>query len=257
MSETISRRKFTQAGLSTLITASLLQTLLEHDAFADKVKPITEKWLKDLVALCGDLKKVDAATAKISQLQWQTKVESLFSKVELGEMLNLIDFDKLAASAPLKDQGESSSPVVFPAIEGLTNNLGFGRQLFAVKKGRSIAPHGHNNMATAFFILKGQFQGRHFDRVEDQPGYMIVKPTIDRAFGVGESSTISDFKDNVHWFQGVSDTAFIFNIHVDNVNPGSGKETGRVYIDPAGEKLSGGLIKARIINGGEAYKLYG
>ena len=69
-----------------------------------------------------------------------------------------------------------------------------------------------------------------------------------------ENSTLSDIKDNVHWFQATSDASFIFNIHVMSVVPG---RTGRVYIDPDGEKLSGGRIKARKIDHAEANKLYG
>lgn len=252
MSDQLTRRAFTQATLSSIITASLLQMLFESDALAEQVKPITEKWLKDLVALSTDLEG-----AKVSQLDWQAKVEELFGKVELEEMLRLIDFEKLTANMKLVDRGERSAAIEFPQVQGLPTHLGFGRQLFAVKKGRSIAPHGHNNMATAFYILKGEFQGKHFDRVEDTKTHMIVKPTIDRVFRPTESSTVSDFKDNVHWFKAVSDTAFIFNIHVNDINPTSGKDTGRVYIDPNGEKLSGGLIRAEIIDGKEAYKRYG
>jgi hypothetical protein len=257
MSQPLTRRAFTQASLTSLITTALLQTLLESDALAAKVKPVTEKWLKDLTALCADLKKTEEARARLSQLQWQEKVQELFSRIELQEMFNLIDFDRLAATTRLPDRGEGSGPIVFPHIEGLTNSLGFGRQLFAVKKGRSIAPHGHNNMATAFYILKGEFHGRHYDRLEDLPDHMIVKPTLDRIFKPTECSTVSDFKDNVHWFQATSETAFIFNIHIGGVNPGSGRETGRVYIDLDGETLSGGLIKARVIDGDEAYRRYG
>ena len=79
---------------------------------------------------------------------------------------------------------------------------------------------------------------------------------IDRAFTAGDHSTVSDNKDNVHWFTATSDTAFIYNIHVLNVNPDK-KENGRIYIDPNGEKLSEGRIKARRISSTEVYKLYG
>ena len=41
-----------------------------------------------------------------------------------------------------------------------------------------------------------------------------------------------------------------------NVDPDI-KNTGRVYIDPAGEKLSDNRIKAKRISAGEVYKLYG
>jgi hypothetical protein len=85
---------------------------------------------------------------------------------------------------------------------------------------------------------------------------MIIRPTIDRTFAPGEHSTVSDFKDNVHWFTATSDRAFIFNIHVMNVDPAK-KENGRVYIDPNGEKLSEGRIRARRVSAAEVFKLYG
>jgi hypothetical protein len=85
---------------------------------------------------------------------------------------------------------------------------------------------------------------------------MIIRPTIDRSFGVGEHSTVSDYKDNVHWFTATSEQAFIFNIHVNNVDPDK-KLNGRVYVDPNGEKLSDNRIRAKRVSSGEVYKLYG
>ena len=117
-------------------------------------------------------------------------------------------------------------------------------------------PHGHNNMATAFLILQGDFRGRHYDRLEDDGEHIIIRPTIDRAFATGEHSTVSDHKDNVHWFTATSEQAFIFNIHVMNVDPEK-KNTGRVYLDPNGEKLSDNRIRARRVSSGEVYRLYG
>ena len=118
-------------------------------------------------------------------------------------------------------------------------------------------PHGHNNMATAFLILKGDLRGRHYDRVRDEPEHMIIKPTIDRKFGPGECSTVSDYKDNVHWFQALTEPAFIFNLHVLDVNPSGAQATGRVYVDPQGESIAGGLTRARLIGYKEANQLYG
>jgi hypothetical protein len=126
-----------------------------------------------------------------------------------------------------------------------------------MKPGRSVIPHGHNNMATAFLILKGNFQGRHYDRLADEADHLIIRPTIDRRFGPAECSTVSDFKDNIHWFTAEGGPGFIFNIHVMEVNPASGKRTGRVYLDPHGEKLQDGTIRARRIDYDEANKLYG
>ena len=246
---TISRRDFHQQTLGSLLTWSLLETLFSGDAFADDVKPIAAKWLAELNSMSVDLKG-----KKLDPLQWQKQVEQLFSKVDLPELLKFIDFEKLTKDVKPKDHGELSLRATLPKVEGLPTDLVYGHQVFALNKDRSVVPHGHDNMATAFLILKGGFRGRHYDRLEDDPKHMIVKPTLDKAFGPGTYSTLSDLKDNVHWFQATSDGSFIFNIHVMSVVPG---RTGRVYIDPDGEKLSGGRIKARKIDHAEANKLYG
>ena len=246
---TISRRDFHQQTLGSLLTWSLLETLFSGDAFAEEVKPIAAKWLAELNSMSLDLKG-----KKLDPLQWQKQVEQLFSKVDLPEMLKFIDFEKLTKDIKPKDRGELSLRATLPKVEGLPTDLVFGHQVFALNKDRSVVPHGHDNMATAFLILKGDFRGRHYDRLEDEPKHMIVKPTLDKAFGAGTYSTVSDLKDNVHWFQANSDSSFIFNIHVMSVVPG---RTGRIYIDPDGERLSGGRIKARKIDHAEANKLYG
>ena len=79
----------------------------------------------------------------------------------------------------------------------------------------------------------------------------------DRAFKPGECSTISDHKDNVHWFKCDSDTGFIFNMHVMGYNPENKKNASRVYVDPDGEKTAGGLIVAKKVTSAEAHKKYG
>ena len=246
---TISRRVFQQQTLGSLLTWSLLETLLSGDAFAAEIKSTATKWLSELNSMSLDLKG-----KKLDPLQWQSQVEELFRKVDLPELLTFIDFEKLTRDVKPKERGELSLRPKLPEVEGLPTNLVFGHQVFALNKDRSVVPHGHDNMATAFLILKGDFRGRHYDRLEDDAKHLIIKPTLDQEFKPGTYSTVSDLKDNVHWFQAKSDESFIFNIHVMGVLPG---KTGRVYIDPEGEKLSAGRIKARKINYAEASRLYG
>ena len=246
----LSRRGFNQGTLSSLLTFSLLESLYAGDAFAAEIQPVTAKWLATLNQLGQDVKG-----KKLSQVQWQGQVEELFAEVELADLLKFIDFEKLTANLKFRDRGELSVRPKFPEVEGLPTNLVFGHQTFALKKDRSVVPHGHNNMATAFLVLDGEFEGRHYDRLEDQDKHFIIKPTIDRRFTAGQFSTVSDHKDNVHWFKAVSEQGFIFNIHVLNVV--EGKSSGRVYLDPNGEPISGGRIRARKIRAAEAYKLYG
>ena len=64
---------------------------------------------------------------------------------------------------------------------------------------------------------------------------------------------MSDHKDNVHWFKAESDAAAIFNIHVMGYNPANPNSANRVYVDPDGEKASGGLIVAKKISSRECH----
>ncbi len=248
----ISRRGFAGHSLGSLLTFSLLETLFACDAFGKAIQPITAKWLDELNNLSQDLRN-----ETLTQVVWQDKIEELFAQVDLPRLLAFVDFDRLATDAKLVHKGARSLRCNFPQVEGLPTNLVFGKQIFAVKKGRSVVPHGHNNMATAFLVLDGKFEGRHYDRLEDEEEHIIIKPTIDRDFKQGECSTVSDYKDNVHWFRASHEPSFLFNIHVLNVRPDSDRKTGRVYVDPAGEQLNDGLIRARRISYGEANRLYG
>lgn len=245
------RRDFSKQTLGSLLTFSLLETVLSSGALADAVKPIAAKWLADLNGMSQDLKG-----KKLKQTAWQAQVEQLFAQVDLAEFLSYVDFEQLTKNVQFKERGERSIRAEFPSVEGLPTELVFGHQMFALRKDRSVVPHGHNNMATAFLVLQGEFEGKHYDRLEDHKDHMIVKPTIDRKFTRGECSTVSDHKDNVHWFKATSDTAYIFNIHVLNVDPEI-KRSGRVYIDPFGEQLSGGRIKAEKLRSADAFRRFG
>ncbi|MEX2286698.1 MAG: hypothetical protein WD648_06390 [Planctomycetaceae bacterium] len=248
----ISRRAFNAQTLGSLLAWSLLETFSRNNLFADEVKPITTKWLRDVDELARQVRDQE-----LRQVEWQAKVEELFAKVDLHDLLKMIEFDAVTKNVKLLDKGALSLRAKFPHVEGLPTKFVFGTQIFALKKGRSVIPHGHNNMATAFLILKGELRGRHYDRIEDLGDHLIIKPTLDKTFSVGGCSTVSDYKDNVHWFQALSDEAYIFNIHVYHVTPGSGYGPERIYLNPEGEKLAGGLIRAPRMEHEDLLRIYG
>ncbi len=247
-----SRRSFNRKLLGSLMTFGLLETLVARDLFADSVKPVINKWIVELHELCRDVKD-----QKVKDLDWQAKLEELYKKVDLPDLVKLLDLDKLAASLKYPAKGAASLGVDLSKLEGLPANFVLGKQIFAMEKGRSVVPHGHDNMCTGFIVLRGNFTGKHYDRVEDNDDHYLIKPTIDRTFKPGECSTVSDHKDNVHWFQADSETGFIFNIHVMGYNLETKKSPGRVYVDPDGEKVAGGLIKAKKVSSSECHKKYG
>jgi hypothetical protein len=250
--EPTSRREFSRQALQSLMGVALIEGLASRNLFGREVTPLLDEWFKELHQISQELKD-----HKTKDTEFQKSLEALYKRVDLPTLLKTLNFDTLTKDLEYPAHGAKSLPVDFKNVSGLPMNLVFGRQIFAMKKGRSVIPHGHDNMATGFLVLKGDFRGRHWDRVEDHEDHYVVRPTIDKKFTVGETSTISDHKDNVHWFTAESEVAFLFNIHVVGYNPDNPKTGGRVYVDPLGEKLSNGLNKAPKISYGKANQMYG
>jgi hypothetical protein len=246
-----SRREFNASMLGSLITFGLIETLWSRDLFADEVKPTIQNWLKELVEMTSDLRG-----RKLTDLEFQKKMEDLYKRVDLQALCSLIKLDEVE-KRKLPVNGAASVGIDLKTVEGLPSNLGFGKQIFGCGKGRSVVPHGHINMCTGFIILKGKWHGRHYDKLETHTDHYIIKPTIDRSFGPGDLSTISDHKDNIHWFQAVSESAYIFNVHVIQYDEKIKESGGRLYLDPDGEKLAGGLVKAPKMNSSACHKKYG
>jgi hypothetical protein len=246
------RRQFTRDALRSLTALALIEGLYAHRLFGKDVTPIVDAWFRELHQISRDV-----LDHKVKDVEFQKSLEGLYARADLPALLKALDFDRMAAGVNYPAHGARSLPVDFTRVSGLPTKLVFGRQIFAMGPGRSVIPHGHDNMATGFLVLKGHLRGRHYDRVEDHKDHYLIRPTIDRTFAPGESSTISDHRDNVHWFQAEGGPAFLFNIHVDGYNSANPKKPGRVYVDPLGEKVAGGLVKAPKITYGRANEMYG
>jgi hypothetical protein len=231
---------------------ALVRSLDSAGAVAGSVAPVVRKWLMEMESVSKQLR-----SGKVEPAEWQRQIESLLSNVDFKDLLSAIDYDRLSKTAILPEDHESAEDVDFSGNRGLPSELSFAPYFYAMKKGVSIVPHGHRNMATMHMMLTGQAHGRQFERVSDEEHYLTIRPTIDKVIEPGAVTTISDQKNNIHWFRALSEPVFMFNIGVYGIHP-SEKFTGRDYIDPqGGQKLSGGLIRARRIEVNEAYKLYG
>lgn len=246
------RREFTRQALQSLTALALIEGLSAHRLFGRDVAPTIDAWFHDLHAISKDV-----ADHHVKDVEFQKALEALYARVDLPALLKSLDFDRMAAGVNYPALGARSLPVDFTHVSGLPTNLVFGRQIFAMAKGRSVVPHGHDNMATGFIVLRGNLRGRHWDRVEDHADHYLIRPSIDRTFKPGEFSTVSDHRDNVHWFTAETDSAFIFNVHVVNTDPGNPRNPNRVYIDPLGEKVAGGLVRAPKISYGKVNQMYG
>ena len=167
----LTRRDFSQRTVKAFLAFSLIDHLCNSGLLARDLKPTAVQWLNEINQIGFDLKG-----QKLDELVWQQKAENLLTnRIELTELLKFIDFDQVEKNAKFVDNGARSIRFKYPKIEGVPEKLAFGQQIFALKKDRSVVPHGHNNMATAFLVLKGNFHGRHYDRIEDQEKHMIIK----------------------------------------------------------------------------------
>jgi hypothetical protein len=250
--ERLSRRAFTHTMLNSLLTLSLVESLDKVNVLASPFKPVVRKWLIEMEHTTQELRQ-----GKVKPTEWQQQIESLLSRVELKDLLSSIDYDRLAKTAIFPEDHESAEDVDFSQNEGVPEELSFAPYFYAMKKGVAIVPHGHLNMTSMHMMLKGQAHSWQFERVSDEGQYLTIKPTIDKVLNVGAVSTVSDLRDNIHWFKALSEPVFMFNIGVFRIKP-SEAFIGRDYIVPlGGEKLKDGLIRARRIEVNEPYKLYG
>ena len=244
------RREFNKILTSSLLSHGLLSSLFLHEAFAKEVKPITDHWSLRLQEYCLDLRK-----EAISIEDWRRLISELYARIDLQELIRFIDLDNLIKGFEYPDLGVNTKWVRFPQLEGLPAKTAFIKKVFGMKRDRAIIPHGHTNMISAHLILKGEMHLRHYDKLEILDNQMIIQPTIDKSINVGEHSTISDDKDNVHWFVAKSDHAFTFDVIMLDLN-------GKVYdihnLD-IHEKvdLPDGKMRVPILGVEEALKKYG
>ncbi|HYH67928.1 MAG TPA: hypothetical protein VD866_24740 [Urbifossiella sp.] len=245
------RREFGSQFLGALVAYGLIETCWRRDLFAQEVRPTVDAWFKELGAMTADLRG-----RKFTDLQFQEQMEALYRRVDLPALCRLIKLDEIE-QRKLPDNGALSAGFNLGGTGGLPAAPGFGKQIFGCGRGRSIVPHGHANMCTGFIILKGRWVGKHYDRVETAADHYLIRPTIDKEFDPGEVSTISDHKDNVHWFRATTDGAYIFNVHIDGYDPRLGAGSGRLYLDPAGERVAGGLVKAAKMSSADCHRKYG
>jgi hypothetical protein len=248
--ETQNRRDFSKQILGTALNYFLLESLFSSQAFAKPVAPIANHWAKQLSEICNDLK-----LEKISSSLWQNQVEKLFNHIQLEELLKFIDFETLTKNFDYPDLGVNTKMITFPKLDGLPEKTVFIKKIFGMRKDRAIIPHGHSNMSSAHLVLKGEFALKHYDKVHEDEKNLFIKPTIEKIAKLGSSSSISDEKNNIHWFIANTETAFTFDVIMLDLG---GKEYDIHNIDiEAGEKTRDGLIRAPKMDVQTALKKYG
>lgn len=225
---------------------------------ADAADSRIEQWTRELDDASRRL-----AQRKISPLEWQEAVDTLYRSVPMESLLAMIDFRRLAdrlTAIDLGKKGEIFSDIALGPIPKTAREADTASAIVKiahVKKGRSIPPHGHSSMVSAFLCLSGEFDVRLYDRIDDLGDDMIVRQTVDQKnAGAGSWSSISDYRDNVHWLTATSDDCFLFTCKLIRLEPDR-EFHGRINLNMRDAKpLGKGTWRAAKISGIESSQIH-
>jgi len=202
---------------------------------------------------------------RISSLQWQEAMDRIYRDVSVPALHERLDFkllQKEILDAIGPQRGELFRRVVLPGSdeakkEGKEPHRALITKVAHIKKGRSIPPHGHSNMASAFLCISGEFAVRKYDKLEENDGEMVLRQTIDEpAAGVGTWSSISDYRNNVHWLTAKTDDCYLFTSKLIGVETGRPLH-GRINFDVLDAKtLGSATYRAPKISHAEAAERY-
>ena len=202
---------------------------------------------------------------KISSLRWQEAMDVIYGDVSIAGLQQRLDFASLQTEildSIDPQRGELFRRVVLPGsnedlVDGKEPHRALITKVAHIKKGRSIPPHGHSNMASAFLCISGEFAVRQYDKIEDNEESMVLRQTVDdQAAGVGTWSSISDYRNNVHWLTAKTDDCYLFTSKLIGVESGRPLH-GRINVDvKRADSLGSSTIRAPKITSQQAAERY-
>ena len=133
---------------------------------------------------------------------------------------------------------------------------GSDMKVFFFKKKRSDPPHCHFNLVAAHIVLEGRFRVRHYARVREEDGGVVLRPTHDRMIGPGDVTSISDDRDNAHWHYAETD-GVLLDVQQGRIDPRIPIRRRQMLDLDAATPLSDDLVWAPHLTKGRALRQYG
>lgn len=221
---------------------ALVEAVGSARALAPKPSLSARRWLEEQEAIAHSLR-----SARLRPADWQAAVERLGAAVDRQELLAQTDFGRLRASFDFKDGMPAKRVVRFPGEA--VPKFSYGLAFFGFRRGQVITPHGHRNMVSAHMAVAGGFRARTFDRLRDEDRALILRPATDGPLRIGETSTMSAERGNVHWFVAEADESATLDVIIDNLDPAAPDPYVIDLVDPlGGERLGDGMIRAPLID---------
>jgi hypothetical protein len=200
-----------------------------------------------------------ARTLRLGELppaRWMTEVERLAAEVDVAELMAELERAQVTAAALSPTNDPRKRAIRFLDQHGAPRKLGYAAALFDFTPQNVITPHGHRNMVSSHLVVQGAFRVRNFDRLRDEAGAMVIKPTRDYVARTGMLSAMSSARDNVHWFVPQGGPAQTFDVIITGLDPAQA-EYDIQAIDPlGGTRLADGAIRAPIMSFEDASAKY-
>lgn len=200
-----------------------------------------------------------ARALRLGSLQpgdWMTEIERLAAEVDLGELMAEVNRAQITANALPATNDPQKRSVRFIDDKGEPRRLGFGAALFDFAPNNVITPHGHRNMVSSHLVVEGAFRVRNFDRLADEDGAMIIKPSRDYTAKLGMISAMSSARDNIHWFVPQGGPARTFDVIISGIDSAL-PDYEIQAIDPlGGTALQKGAIRAPIMSFEDSSRKY-
>lgn len=255
----VDRRNALKIGAGSLLSLTLLNHMSQIGNASGRLEDQLQAWKKRL----GDAAE-KLGRGEISGLQWQEEMDRIYRDTPITDLLKMIRFDDLRDSmlkSDLEGRGEIFVDIPIPGIVEAAGRPEPSKVLISklayVEKGRHIPPHGHGNMTSAFLCVAGEFDVKLYDRLEENEESMLVRATVDeKRAGVGTWSSISDYRNNVHWLTARSDNCFLFTCKLIRLEEDR-EFKGRINIDMREPDVLGSdTFRARKISFRESCEIY-
>jgi len=200
---------------------------------------------------------VGLTTGSVSQLEWYAAVNALACEIDLEDIARLL---RSAPSRPPREPRSNEPRRRFIDIksgDGISR-LPYGVAVFDFAADSVIAPHAHRNMASAHMVMDGRIRIRTYDRIEDEDGSLVVRPTSDVVAEAGHAAAMTSARDNVHWFESRTSRAMTVDVVVIDLDESSPSTYEIEPIDPAAaQMLPDGAMRVPLISFEESLQRYG
>jgi hypothetical protein len=246
----MSRRNLVCGVLAAFPTYALLAEIgVAQDALDNHMS--AARWIKRQQGIALAL-----SHGELHPQQWQAEVESLARSIDLHELMAEIG----RAEVKIVADGLASDPVkrgiVFRDETGARRKLRYATALFTFGRDNVITPHAHRNMVSAHLVVEGAFRVRNFDRVRDEDGAIVIRPTVDETIQLGDVSTMSVDRNNIHWFVPRADRASTFDVIISALH----RDESPFKIEPVdpvrGIQLPDGTVRAPILSFEDSSRFY-